>query len=147
VFQFREPPPPQQRYIQPLDGAPTSEQLEEEGAWAEPRRRLKLRRQGAEHRDRIRLEQELGHKIAPRVLDSRWDDPPVGQAAETRSSEAGVLQSSAPAEPPQSLPTELPREAAESQPSASVEPQQNLPTEPATEPQKEPPTEPPAEPK
>ena len=80
VFHFREPPPP--RTIAPLDGAPTAEQLDEEGAWAEPRRRLKIRRMMAELNDRIRLEKELGHKIAPRVLDSRWDRPPSGKPAE-----------------------------------------------------------------
>ena len=98
VIHFREPLPP--RTIAPLDGAPTAEQLDEEGAWAEPRRRLKIRRQMAELRDRVRLERELGHKIAPRVLDSRWDSPPVGEPVEP--------QPSAPVEPQQNLPTEPP---------------------------------------
>ncbi len=86
VIHFREPLPPPPRTIAPLDGAPTAEQLEEEGAWAEPRRRLKIRRQMAELRDRVRLEQELGHKIAPRVLDSRWDPMPDGPPAPPQQS-------------------------------------------------------------
>ena len=102
VIHFREPLPPPlpPRTIAPLDGAPTAEQLDEEGAWAEPRRRLKIRRQMAELRDRVRLERELGHKIAPRVLDSRWDNLPVGEPVEP--------QPSAPVEPQQNLPTEPP---------------------------------------
>ncbi len=102
VFHFREPPapPPAPRTIAPLDGAPTAEQLDEEGAWAEPRRRLKIRRQMAELRDRTRLEKELGYKIAPRVLDSRWDLPPSSEQAEPP-------QSTLP-EPPQSPPVEPP---------------------------------------
>jgi len=92
VFHFREPsaPPPAPRTIAPLDGAPTAEQLDEEGAWAEPRRRLRIRRMMAELKDRIRLEKELGHKIAPRVLDSRWDPPAPGATPEATSSASTV---------------------------------------------------------
>lgn len=99
VFHFREPPPP--RTIAPLDGAPTAEQLDEEGAWAEPRRRLKIRRMMAELNDRIRLEKELGHKIAPRVLDSRWDLPPPAPTTGAGPAGAPVPEPEAPGTAPQ----------------------------------------------
>ncbi len=71
LISVRGPLPP----IERLPGSPTEEELEEEGRYGEMCYRVKLRRAANESRDRIRLEQELGHKIAPRVLDSRWDLP------------------------------------------------------------------------
>jgi hypothetical protein len=72
VVRVSGPLPPVER----PPGSPTEEELEEEGRHGEALRPLKLHRMRVELADRVRLQEELGHKIAPRVLDSRWDRPP-----------------------------------------------------------------------